>query len=708
MFMADWAGAALTIFAMALLGAGGYLGALLALREEAARDRLLLGVATLLIATAQAIFVATLLGAGSFLRLGPALGLQLATVAVLFVRARRLGFAGGPAGPARELAAACWRRAAEHPALALVAVHAVGSEALRGLLRPPLAWDSLMYHLLLTGTWLRDGNLMPVLGNIPVNYYGYVPANGSLWWWWWMAPSHSELYVNLGALPHWLLLGLATGALARRLGAVQAWPMAAVLTLLTPAVVRFVATQYVDILVGGLILAGLVFALRWVDRPRWGDALLTASAFGLAAGTKVLGAVYAVFLTLLAVPLARGGWRRRLAQAVPALLVAMLLGSFFYARNLALGVDPLAMHCEATSGGHDSGPRGVPRPDSVAGLGVPLLVDGQILDAFLGVVRPQWLELGIGPAAPLLLVVLLLAPWAVPAERRREGIVLLAFAALALAFWVVVPFAGSRHLFGNVRYLVPVIGAAFALLVAGLERRPGSQRWLPWLALALAIQSLLQLHAEMPRGVRVVVLVVDLAVAALAVSPRLRGVAVRRWVPLAATVAAALLLLVPAWSRFRAADRGRAFATELTAHRTTTRLHAAAWQWLDLHAGAGNVAVMGTPKTFFAYPAMGPRLERDVRFVNVNAADLAHAAAYPNCQPRVDLDRNSWVRALLRQRIRWLHLMRFPEFAFPIEDRWARELPRLFVPRYRDETNAIYEVVWPPGLAGAPAASAAP
>ena len=77
----------------------------------------------------------------------------------------------------------------------------MGSEALRGLLRPPLSWDSLMYHLLLTGTWLRDRNLFPVFGNIPINYYGYVPANGSVWFWWWMAPSHSELWVNLAAAP---------------------------------------------------------------------------------------------------------------------------------------------------------------------------------------------------------------------------------------------------------------------------------------------------------------------------------------------------------------------------------------------------------------------------------------------------------------------------------------------------------------------------
>jgi hypothetical protein len=79
-----------------------------------------------------------------------------------------------------------------------------------------------MYHLLLTGTWLRDHNLDPVFGNIPNNYYGYVPANGSVWFWWWMAPSHSELYANLAFFPQAALLALAVGAVARELGARRA------------------------------------------------------------------------------------------------------------------------------------------------------------------------------------------------------------------------------------------------------------------------------------------------------------------------------------------------------------------------------------------------------------------------------------------------------------------------------------------------------
>jgi hypothetical protein len=96
---------------------------------------------------------------------------------------------------------------------------------------------------------------------------------------------------------------------------------------------------------------------------------------------------------------------------------------------------------------------------------------------------------------------------------------------------------------------------------------------------------------------------------------------------------------------------------------------------------------------------MGPRLERDVRVVGFNRADLPLAADYPQCQPRVDPDPGAWLAALARQRIRWLYLSRFPGFDFPLEDRWARSQPHLFAPRFEDRTNVVYEVLLPPAAA---------
>jgi hypothetical protein len=689
MFWTDLLGVLLTLAAVGLLVSGGYLAALRLLREEAARDPLALAVASLLLATAQAVGIGLLLGGllGGLgvLRIGYALALQAALVLSLLYASRRTGIRG----PADTILRRSWEILREHPARSLITLHAVGSEILRGLLRPPLAWDSLMYHLLLTGTWLRDGNLAPVFGNIPVNYYGYVPANGSVWFWWWMAPSHSEFWVNLAALPHWLLLGLAVGGVARELGAKRHWPLATFLVLMTPTVVRFAATQYVDIFVGSVLVAATLFILRWLKEPAWSHALLAGAGLGLAAGAKVLGVPYAVFLAGAAVLLARQRWGRRVPQILAALAVAALLGSFFYLRNMALGGDPLALACEQTASGPlNANKPTIPRKNSVLDLPETMFVEGQLLEAFLGDDTPQHVELGLGPQAFLLLLAALVLPFGLGKERWRESLLVTLQIWAELAFWLAVPFAKASHVFANIRYLIPAIGLAFAGAVALGERRSirdSRNHWMEGITLALLLQGLLQLNARMPVGAKLAVGLVDLAVVAFALSPR----RYRREMAVAAL--AGLLLGAPLLIPFRVRDRRRALLNEYAAHATTARYQARGWGWLDRHAGSGNVAAVHAPNNYFMYPAMGPRLERDVRYVNLNRADHRNALAYPKCQPRVDLSPEAWVTNLEKMEIRWVHLSRYPQSGFPIENKWAGERPRDFTLRYTDDTNRIYE-----------------
>ncbi len=697
MFWLDLVGAAATLVALGFLFLGGYLAALRLLGGEAAGDPLSLAIATLLLATAEAVGIGLLLGGLGVLRFDFALALQAGLTLLLL-----LGFRKAPPGdsgvdgPARAIARRSWEILRAHPALSLLTLHAVAVEVLRGLIRPPLSWDSLMYHLLLTGTWLRDRNLSPVFGNIPVNYYGYVPANGSVWFWWWMAPSHSELYVNLAALPHWLLLGLAVGGVARQLGARRHWPLASFLVLLTPTVIRFVATEYVDILVGAVFVAAAYFALRWLREPAWSFAVLIGAGLGLAAGAKVLGVFDAVALAGLAVPLARGAWGRRAGQVVAALLVAALLGSFFYLRNVALGADPLAIPCEETSSGPENANQPtIPRKNSVVDLWEPMIREGQLLDSFLGISRPQSQELGVGPQAFVLLLAALILPFGLGRERWRESLLATGQMWAQLAFWLMVPFAKSHHVFANVRYLIPALGLAFAGSVALGEKKGVRDRWLEGIALALLAQGLLQLHAEMPRGVRLALAAADLGAVALALSPGLRAFAVRRRRELAVAAVALAILGAPSLARFRVEDRARALGKEFTAHQTTARFSAEAWGWLEEHGGDGNVAAVSSPNNYFMYPAMGTRLERDVRYVNFNAANHPLAIQYPECQPRVDPSPQAWIANLEALHIRWVHLSRFPRFDFPLERQWVEANPQLFALRYADDGNLIYELLSP-------------
>ncbi|PYQ55317.1 MAG: hypothetical protein DMF53_28300, partial [Acidobacteria bacterium] len=106
--------------------------------------------------------IGLLLGGLGLLRIDLALALQAALTLALLMGFRKSPPPGGIGAPALGVFQRSWAILRGHPALSLLTLHAVGSEAIRGLIRPPLSWDSLMYHLLLAGTWLRDHNLNPV------------------------------------------------------------------------------------------------------------------------------------------------------------------------------------------------------------------------------------------------------------------------------------------------------------------------------------------------------------------------------------------------------------------------------------------------------------------------------------------------------------------------------------------------------------------
>lgn len=689
-------GLALTLLSLTLLGLGGYLAAWLVLGEEGRRDPLLLGVTTLLLALVEAVTVALALGALGLLRLELALGVQTVGIALLSRWARRRG--AGPGGGTlggdfRRLVRRTGARLRQYPALALIAAHGVGSEVLRGLLRPPLSWDSLMYHLYLAATWLQQGGFDLVPARQPTVAYLFMPAEGSLWLWWWMAPSHSELYVNLASLPPWVLLGLATGAFARELGAQKHWPVAAFLAVLTPAVLRFVATQYVDVLVAAALVSASVFAVRWLRHPATKDAALVGAALGLAAGAKVVGLAFGLALAGLALVLARGFWRRRLGQVVLAGLLALLLGGYFYARNLALGGGPFGDPCVQQDPGAEGGVLDrLPLPDSVAALWSEMTGEGLLADAFLGSTRPTLSDLGVGPVVVLLLAALLVLPFAVPRVRRSAAWLAQGQVAAQLVFWVLVPYAANAHVLANVRYLDSSIALGFAAAVALAEGRL-SGGWIRGLAVAVAAQDLLMLHAVLPRQVRWLLAAVLVTVVAAALSPGLRRVARRWWKPALAVAAVALVATLPRFAAFRLEDRGRAFRQEFTAHLTSSRFFAAGWEWLDENAGTGTVAVAHEPENYFVYPAMGPYLERRAIYVHVNRQAHENPLRYPGCDVRVDPSREAWIENLRHEDVRWLHVARFPEMGFPVEDRWARERPDLFTLRFEHPTNRVYEVV---------------
>ena len=688
MFLADLFGGGLTLLTLLFLFLSGYLFARTLLGRRAEEDPLALAIGALLLSTAEAVLLGLLLGIVGLLRIDLALALLIGITLVPLLRARRSG--EDLWAPLRILGRRFWDRAREHPILSLFAAHAVFAEGFRALLRPPLSWDALMYHLLMTATWLQEQRIAPIFGMHPMYFYGYQPANGSVWLWWWMAPSHSELFANLAFFPHTALLALAAGGIARELGARRWWPVASFLTLLAPVVIRFTATQYVDITVGATIAAAAFFAILWMREARWGYALLAGAGMGLAAGTKVLGIPYGLAIGL-AILLARKDWGRRIPQVVAALLVLVLLGGFFYARNAAVGAGPFGARCEGTPGAAD-GPDipQIPRVNTAAWLMQNgELTLGQLADVFLGMPGLGSQELGVGPMLLLLLPVFLL-PWLLPREVRPAAFVVWSQVLVELAVWATVPYASSGHIFANVRYLDALVALMIAGALAVGERRL-SDPVLRTLSLLLGLQTLLMLHTEMPRPVRLALGLADVLLVAWALSNSFRETARKRARELAVAGVVLAILAVPALARYRQKDRARAFGAEYTAHKTAAFLWAPAWGWLEKNGQDGTIAVAGAPSTFFIYPAMGMRLDRQAIYVNVNRKDSRNAVDYPGCDPRVDPEPQAWLENLVKQRVRWVHLHRFPQVPFPMEAEWIAQRPDLFALRFENNANLLFE-----------------
>jgi ABC-type amino acid transport system permease subunit len=697
-----------TLLTLAYVGIGGYLAASAILPHPPRRDSLRLAIAVLLCATGEALLVALVLGAVGRLEIGTALALQSVLVAgALGVLLRRpWPDAGGLlwtlGEPLARLIARTGAQLRDHPALSLCLLYGIGVEALRGLLRPPLSWDSLMYHLLLAGTWLQQGDLTPYFGPYPLNFAGLSPANGSLWLWWWMAPSHSELYVNLAFLPHWALLGLSVGGVARELGAHRHWPLAAFLAVLTPVVLRFAATQYVDIFSGAMLVTGCFFGLRWLRTAEWSDALLGGMALGIALGSKWLGLPYAASLLGALLVAARGRWCPRALQGLAVAGTLVLWGSYFWVRNMRLGLGllfphanpilPLPVVCDLLVDNAGFGGLGHHELTVWANLG-PMIASGQVVDGLLGTTWSGIEDIGIGPAALLLVPSVAALPFAVPLDRRRSALVVVAMIVVQLAVWLFVPVATHQYVLLNTRFLVAAIGLAFAAAAAVAEARGLPGPWASGLALALALQYPLIAHGSLPREVRVVVPWVDLIAALLLLSAGLRAwVRSRAWWLSLGGVAVALAF-APVLAVYRQADRYRAMAEEFTAHRPQTSFFTGAWAWLERNGGDGTVSVVSEPQTHFVYPAMGLRIRRRVVYTNVSESDARTVATYPNCNPRrVPFDEASWLRNLRRQGVRWVLLGRYPSVrSFPAEDQWAQR-SRELVLRFSNAFARVYEL----------------
>ena len=584
--------------------------------------------------------------------------------------------------------------------------------------------DGPIYHLYFAIRWWKAGRLELIATPFGENGATYFPAAGDLWLCWLVIGWGGDLPAKVGQAPSLLVAGLASMALARRLGASR--PSATIATawfVLTTPLFYFSFEPNVDtIFAAGYLLASYFFLRFALGDDGLAALALGALAAGCALATKAPAFVFVVPL------LALGAWSAvargltpssKVSGALIVLLVPLSTAGFWYARNLILTGNPLyPLHLEGLGRVWLAGWYG-PGAMRYSPYYAPMFAWRVFVDLLLAVIDPR--------LAPVWLASLAGA-WAWGRDRKSRTPVdrwvwVASGVAVAnvLLYWVVIPYRTQQ------RFMLQALGLAAVPLARTFDRGA----WARAAGVALLFVHAFtnqawpfghgdppwDLHKLVPNNVdgllpmpavRVSELL-TLAGGALYLVAGLASFATAWVVGRAATsptprrlawAAIAVLAFVPgglAVSYPRGVNPRLLFFPRFPEYYRG---------WLELDSRAGpsgaRVAYAGTNLPYYL---MGSHLRNEVRYVNVDAHpdwlmhDYHLAALKDGSGPatwnyphpgwdRLHPDYDAWLANLRRERIDLLVVVRMqPDIVlgsihdaayFPIERSWADAHPEVF------------------------------
>jgi hypothetical protein len=499
-------------------------------------------VAAAPVAASAAVLLALLLGAAG---LGGSPAAVAVAIAIVWASAWRL--LPAPRVRLRADVASWWERTPAAGRAVVLGLAGAGVAYVSWTFRNPvIGIDGVSYHLTESLAWLDDGRT----GAVVDSYYGLPTGNyqlvtevlGSLG----MALSRSFVAPMLVTPAVVALTGLA-GWLGLRRSGVPVIPAAlALLALLsTPLVVQALDEPGTDLPATAWLVCAWALAVCAGRRPALlAPALLAA---GLAVGTKTT--VLPIAAIVLAIAALRAGPAQLHRLRVPLLVAsgaALVVGGFWYARNLVTHGSPLWPFTAA--------PWGTDKPVLIDAIDYRLVDRPRAtLDGHFGDYVDQ-----VGGGF-VLLAAALLAPLAV---RRRQLWLMGAVTALGLALWTVAPVTGVGDVASlsglpltATRYLLPTLAVA-AIAVALVGHDAGWRGGAAVVALAGAIGWSVAAESPFvyPRGPSVATLLLGAAaavaagfgLAALAGSARGAARAAPGWALGAVLAVAAAAALTPA------------------------------------------------------------------------------------------------------------------------------------------------------------------
>ncbi|MDB5290535.1 MAG: Dolichyl-phosphate-mannose-protein mannosyltransferase [Phycisphaerales bacterium] len=559
---------------------------------------------------------------------------------------------------------------------------------------PPVATDSLVYHLPTAVQWIQTGRL----GIYPTWYWNpaasYSPGTGSMFMAWWMLPAGNEVFVRFVQIPPLLLIFFLVVRMCRLMGCGRtvAGLVATAATLCRPLFSEAMF-QKDDLYVTAFIAAAVLALSREPAREKLGP-WRAGVALGFVLASKYTALLACpVFLFLIDSPF-RARWKAR-HWAIAAGLV-LLMAAPWYVRNILLTGNPLYPVDVRLPGLHFQGLFGTERDQQLRTAG--------------GV----WKMLSeTYHSLPLPLIVLLAAGWlwtCITSGRRLLRDPLPRACVIGSVVTLALFLITSPH--HEVRYVFPLIVLWFAASGLALAHTPA--RFALVAAAVLAMLSTATSFA-VTRDISLAELVGALAGAALVIAAAGVGAAfaqarvfqlkARGLVIVAATVATAgAMFLYINWSAYVGQCRQARYEVWLRSDLYPD--HAPTWKWVGEQLPPD--ATIAYANTYFVYPYYGFDYTRRVGYAPVRRG-LHNFLHFPRLGDRVSgdliVERMTQVMdtdpevATWRENLRAMGAQYLVVFKSdphlnvdPPELRFAQAEPKRFVPVFEDAQAVVFRI----------------
>jgi hypothetical protein len=545
--------------------------------------------------------------------------------------------------------------------------------------------DGMTYHVPAAVQWMHTGRLalLPVWFFNPANTFS--PLAGSSFIFWLMAPLRSDALFRFVQLPATLLLFAGMVQLGRMMGVRTGPAIVCAMVAGSRLACSEIMAPRDDLFLAAFILVAMAGCGRNAMQDRFGPWRL-GIALGLALATKYTALISLPLILLLWCAPRRAGWTKQ--HWLIALGALTALAGPWYLRNLLLTGNPI-YPMRITLFGHTLLPGMLVTRTSLR-LRVLAETKKALIGGYHGVPIPLLIFMGIGYIAALVVC------------RRRFREPLVRACLLGPLLCIAVFFAKAPY--GEVRFLYPsfFVMCVATGLVAAIWKLSEWQQALVCLPLAAAAFYTSYILLDVVCWAVAIGLLLGSAGLGFAWLGR-EFPAWRTRMFLGLTTAMVLALgfwIYVEWNVYV----GVCHLDEVPIWQTEWPGESPAWHFLQEHVPKDTV--IAYTQTFLIYPLIGDDLERRVVYVPVRAdtPDFLHHPAFPRPMDGESIqdeaavllnapgDQTIWRRRLAASGAKYLFVCLNGVVKRPTESIWAEADKQHFVPIFKDESAAIYQI----------------